>query len=333
LSIQDSESTQKISELFVVKRFGATCRMAQVKATGDLSDANFPKDAEGRVYHLGLKYGELANRIVIMGCSQRLELVKSLFDSPENVFVRNASRGFFTATGRYKGVPVSAVAIGMGTPMVDFFYREGRNITKGPLAIIRLGTCGTPRQDVPIGSIAVSETSRYCALNFDAGLDPALKEPRYTLTKPLGGDPELLKVFEEELVKSVSLFNPKHRVVRAGDVTADSFYSTQGRIDPHFDDQNADLIDIITSTYPEAVSIQMETYVMYYLSKICYTKDIASAACGIVLAQRKSGEFLDHDSKHGLEKCAGIASLDALIRWGDDKQGLMDNDPDCVWNK
>ncbi len=25
---------------------------------GDLSDANFPMDAEGRVYHLGVKYGE-----------------------------------------------------------------------------------------------------------------------------------------------------------------------------------------------------------------------------------------------------------------------------------
>ena len=52
------------------------------------------------------------------------------------------SRGFTTYTGRFNSTLVSIVATGMGTAMMDFLVRESRAVVKGPMAIVRLGSCG-----------------------------------------------------------------------------------------------------------------------------------------------------------------------------------------------
>lgn len=53
---------------------------------------------------------------------------------------------------------------------------------------------------------------------------------------------------------------PDRAVVPCTDVTADSFYSSQGRIDPSFADHNSTLVDEIIELYPDTGSFQMETY-------------------------------------------------------------------------
>lgn len=45
-----------------------------------LSDANFPHTADGRVYHLGVKRGEVANRILTVG----EQIATSKFESKGN---------------------------------------------------------------------------------------------------------------------------------------------------------------------------------------------------------------------------------------------------------
>lgn len=59
---------------------------------------------------------------------------------------------------------------------------------------------------------------------------------------------------------------PDRAVVTCTDVTADSFYSSQGRTDPNFTDHNSTLIDEIIGLYPDTGSFQMETYQLYVLS-------------------------------------------------------------------
>lgn len=295
-----------------------------------LSDANFPKDPEGRVYHVGLKYGELANRIMIMGDPERARTISRFFDNPDDLFVRVTTRGYTTYTGRYKGVPMSVMAIGMGPAMVDFLYRECRSITQGPLAFIRLGTCGTPSTEIDIGTVCVSDSSRFCAINYEACLRGAPQSERYSLTSPVKADHELVAELTKSLEATLAPLNRK--VVVAGDITADSFYSSQGRIDPNFDDDNAGLIDMLATKHPEIGTLQMETFMMYYLSALCRAAPISSAACAIVLAQRKAGGFLDNDTKHQLEKAAGTAIFETLLKWGVGKANLMDHDPACIWN-
>lgn len=300
-------------------------------STGDLADANFPMDAEGHVYHVGLKRGQLANRIIIVGDKSRANIVSSFFDTPEKTFVFESSRGFTTHTGKYNGVPLTVMSIGMGTSMVDFMVRESRAIVSGPIAIIRLGTCGTPKPDVPVGSIAVAKDTVMCYQNFEGFYDRKEKTKAidyYHVTKPLNTDQALT----ESLVNELKVAVPERAVVTCTDVTADSFYSSQGRTDPRFADHNSTLIDEIIELYPDTGSFQMETYQLCHLANISGGSICGTAAC-IILAQRRSGAFLSHDEKHHLEATCGKAVLETISKWKPkDGEAIMDDDT-CVWNK
>lgn len=49
-----------------------------------------------------------------------------------------------TITGRYKGVPVSIVSTGMGSPNTDFFVREVRECLSGDMLVVRLVISSSP---------------------------------------------------------------------------------------------------------------------------------------------------------------------------------------------
>lgn len=72
-----------------------------------------------------------------MGSPSRAHTVASHFDAAPKPFELASERGFLTITGRYKGVPVSVVSIGMGHPNVDFFVREVRECLSGDMLIVR----------------------------------------------------------------------------------------------------------------------------------------------------------------------------------------------------
>jgi uridine phosphorylase len=80
-----------------------------------ISNANFPRDEEGRVYHIGVKLGDIANRILTVGDHVRARKIAAYLDTEEEtghpIFENSSQRGFLTITGRYKGVPVSIMAM------------------------------------------------------------------------------------------------------------------------------------------------------------------------------------------------------------------------------
>uniref|UniRef100_A0A6B2LCH8 Nucleoside phosphorylase domain-containing protein n=1 Tax=Arcella intermedia TaxID=1963864 RepID=A0A6B2LCH8_9EUKA len=281
-----------------------------MRATGDLKDANFPMDAEGRVYHLTLKRGELANRVLVVGDPQRAELLSVLFDDQSKVFKRISNRGFTTYTGTISNVPISIMAIGMGLAMIDFMIREARHIVDGPMVIIRLGTCGTPRDDIGIGTVVVSQNSAALTVNYEAFINGNSEKSHYNLSSMIPADKDVT----EELYNNLKSNITGSPVALTDDVTTDTFYSSQGRIDDQFDDHNGTLIDQIVSRYASVGSIQMETFHLFHLARLS-RGSIKAAACAIVLAQRRVNSFLDNDKKHHLEKTAGKACLDTLIHW------------------
>lgn len=287
---------------------------AETQVIGDPKGTNFPMDAEGRVYHLGLKRGEVANRILLVGDPERAKLIRESLDNPKETFHYVSNRGFTTYTGTKNGKPISIMAIGMGMPMMDFAIREIRAITDGPLYVIRLGSCGTPRSDISIGTVVVANQSYGILTDYDAYhiTDPSLSSLAcFKLTKPLQPDLALHKKLVTSLTNALESFP----VVEATDATADTFYGSQGRLDPSFDDRNASLIDQILEQHPDTASLQMETFHLYHLAKLneyAKQKMIHVAACAIVLAQRKSDDFLSNEVKHLIEKKAGNACLEAL---------------------
>jgi uridine phosphorylase len=79
-----------------------------------IQDANFPRDAEGRTYHVGTKSGEVANRIITVGDYTRAYRISKSFDGGKAKFEFESHRKFLTLTGTFQGVPITVVAIGMG---------------------------------------------------------------------------------------------------------------------------------------------------------------------------------------------------------------------------
>jgi len=295
-----------------------------------IQNANFPMDPDGRVYHLGVKCGEVANRILSVGDTARAKLLTLFLDDPEHLHVIS-NRGFTVFTGRFKEVPISIIATGMGTAMMDFVVRECRSVVTGSMAIIRFGTCGTSQPSIPIGSIVVADHSILVRRNPDHwnvsqdGAVPSENVPAYEISRPVPADPLLCDTLFQRLTNELG-----HIVVRGTNATGDSFYSSQGRHDPNFRDDNRKLLDNLMEMHSNLISLEMETFQLLYLARCSVSQSVRGAAATIVLAQRKSNEFLDNETKHELEKKGGTACLQSLIDYPLDD--VMDG-PECVWNQ
>ncbi|EGC35231.1 hypothetical protein DICPUDRAFT_79031 [Dictyostelium purpureum] len=275
---------------------------------GNATNANFPVDDRGAVYHLGVAKGELSPRILTVGDSERAaKLRNELLEDAEKPV---SHRGFVIHNGKYKGVKVSIVSIGMGPSMMDFLVREGRYVVEGPMAIIRYGTCGSLK-DVKVGSLAVASQAVLIRRNPDFWHQDKHSDCKnYDISLPVDGDKELVQTLTNEFR---STFTDRETVVGIN-ATADSFYSSQGRIDPEFDDDNHNLINTLIEKFDNKVTtLEMETFQLYHLSKRS-KQPIKAAAATIILANRLSNAFLDNETKSRLEIEGGRACLDALIK-------------------
>ena len=275
--------------------------------------------SDGKNLHMDLAKGDLSNRVVTVGSAARAEIIASFLDeSPEKKRIVS-SRGFTTITGYYRGVSVSVVSIGMGPSMMDFFVRESRAVVDAPMAMVRFGTCGGLSLQAPAGSIVVSSGgSGYVSRNPDAfenfyssSSSSADRVSPYTFAKVAPADEGLSELVAEELAAAVG---QKAAVLKGVNVTADSFYSSQGRIDDRgFDDSNDGIIDAITSNYPGALTMEMESFTLLHLAKCCKIPIVATAAA-IVVANRIDAAVVDGDTLTLLERDGGRAILEAIIK-------------------
>ncbi|KAG0208596.1 hypothetical protein BGX28_000520 [Mortierella sp. GBA30] len=302
-----------------------------------MTNANFPMDAEGRTYHVGIKRGELANRVLTVGDPARAIILSRSLDGvdldntppktiPANLFSYSSHRGFLTITGTYKGVPVSIVAIGMGISMMDFFVRECRAVVDGPMLIVRLGSCGS-LSEATVGDICVPSGSYLVQRNYDYFADDSdvSSSKPYHLSKVFEADPEITKT----LVKNMAAKLGENHVWSGINATADSFYSSQGRQDLNFVDANQDLFAGLVSHEPNTMTLEMETFTLYHLAKTSTTSplgqseltngeskgknSIRAGACMMVFAQRKTNAFISKEDVARVEPLAGQAVFDSLV--------------------
>ncbi|TBU25663.1 purine and uridine phosphorylase [Dichomitus squalens] len=235
-------------------------------------DANFPRTLDQRVYHLGLRAGEVANRIITLGTPSRAHGIASYLDPVPTAFELTSERGFTTITGRYKGVPVSIVSIGMGHPNADFFVREVRECLNGEMVVVRLGSCGA-LIDVPVGSVVVPKGSIAVTRNYDFDFVSGTSEGQpYRLSKPVMAD----QLLHEAIVKALRTTRPTgintSIVDHALNASADSFYSSQGR-QTSFPDHNSDLISRLMTEHRDLATFEMETFHILHLAA-CWAPEV-----------------------------------------------------------
>ena len=118
-----------------------------------------------RLYHLGIKKGDLADNVFIVGDPARAVRVSQKFDTIDREI---SNREYLTFTGTYKGIDVSVIGTGIGTDNVEIALVEAyiahefdlksstRNSGCGPMTFIRLGTSGGVQPDIKPGTLAIA---------------------------------------------------------------------------------------------------------------------------------------------------------------------------------
>ena len=133
---------------------------------------------DGTIFHLHLHPQDIADTIILVGDPGRVDIVASVFDEG-SIECNVSSRELHTITGRYCGKRVSVISTGMGTDNIDIVVTELDAlanidfVTRMPkkehkrLTLLRIGTCGAIRPEIPLGSYIFSEMS----VGFDGVLN------------------------------------------------------------------------------------------------------------------------------------------------------------------
>jgi uridine phosphorylase len=126
-----------------------------------IAESELILDKRGAIYHLGVRPGEIASVILLVGDPNRVEKVSRHFDSLE---FKLQHREFITHTGYLGTKRISVISTGIGPDNIDIAMNEidalanidfnTRTIKPQlhSLNIIRLGTSGSLQPDIPVDS-------------------------------------------------------------------------------------------------------------------------------------------------------------------------------------
>lgn len=196
------------------------------------------------IFHLHLKPGQLADKIILVGDPGRVSLVASHFESIE---CEVESREFHSITGTCKGKRLTVLSTGIGCDNIDIVLNEldalvnidfttrTENLRHRTLELVRIGTCGGLQPFTPLGTFVCSQKSIGFdgLLNFYAGrnevCDLALEEaftahmnwnPQLCAPYVIDANPELLnRINQGDMVNGITVacggfFGPQGRELR-----------------------------------------------------------------------------------------------------------------------
>lgn len=103
--------------------------------------------------HIGAKYGEIAETIIMAGDPLRAKFMAEKF--LDDIVQFNNVRGMLGFTGTYKGKRVSVMGHGMGIPSIAIYTYELYNFY-GVKTIIRVGSAGSINSDLHLGDLAIA---------------------------------------------------------------------------------------------------------------------------------------------------------------------------------
>ena len=201
-------------------------------------------NADGSAFHLHLQPQFLADKIILVGDQNRVDMVASFFDEG-SIECDVQSREFHTITGRYQGKRISCISTGIGTDNCDIVMNEidalanidfatrTEKTEKRSLEIVRVGTCGGMQEDIPLGTFLVSEKSigfdgvlafyegrdEVCDLGFENALADFIHYP----TK--AARPYVVAA-NKDLVNRIA----GNDMMRGCTIAANGFYGPQGRV-------------------------------------------------------------------------------------------------------
>lgn len=198
-------------------------------------------NGDGSVFHLHLRPGELADRVILVGDPRRVTLIGQYLDERE-LEVQN--REFHTITGRFRGKRVSIVSHGIGCDNIDIVLNEldalvnidfkSRTVCPEPrqLSLVRIGTSGSLQPDIPVGAYVIAQKSigldgvLYFYANSERVRDIEMEhELMSQLTWPIEGVRPYVVSANASLVERIAT----DRFIMGMTIAANGFYGPQGR--------------------------------------------------------------------------------------------------------
>lgn len=196
---------------------------------------------DGSAFHLHLKPGQIAHKVILVGDPGRVEMVAAHFEKKE---LEVYNREFHTVTGVYKGKPITVLSTGIGCDNIDIVVNELDALVNidfktrqekqdhVTLELVRIGTCGGLQEFTPVGTYICSEKSVGFdgLLNFYAGRNDVCDlEFEKAFTEHVSWNPLLCAPY---VIDS----NPELRdriagtdMVRGVTIACGGFYGPQGR--------------------------------------------------------------------------------------------------------
>ncbi len=255
-------------------------------------------NADGSIYHLGLRPGDVSDLILTVGDPDRVPVVSAYFDSIELV---RRQREFITHTGYVGKQRLTVISSGIGTDNVEILMTEldalfnidfaQRTVKPSltPLRFIRLGTSGSLRKELPVDSLVASESAvgldtlmQFYPLpqsDWEHAIGTALQNALQLAFTPycVAGCADLLSRFGGDFLRSNTL-------------TCPGFYAPQGR-SLRLLAKRGNYLQAINDFRMNGYSVgnfEMETAGYYALAKILNHKFLSLNA---ILANRETGEF------------------------------------------
>ena len=244
-----------------------------------------------RQYHIDLEAGELAEYVLLVGDPGRVRKVSAHWDT---VDLERSNREITTATGTYRGMPISCMSSGMGTDNVEIVLAEVMEITERP-TFIRIGSSGALQPEIRLGDLIVSTGAVRLENTTDFYVHPGF---------PAIAHRDVVWALERGC---------RDQGVRYHDgltATASGIYAPQGR-----------QMRTLPVRYPElaeelrrqrVANLEMESSALFVLAHLA---GLRSGTVCAAYAQRTDGTFLEGAAKEAAEaRCidAGLAGIHLL---------------------
>ena len=250
------------------------------------------KTADNRIYHLGLKTGEVGRYVILPGDPKRCQKIARHFENP---VLMADSREYTTYTGTLDGEKVSVTSTGIGGPSAAIALEE--LVLLGADTFIRVGTSGGMDMKVLGGDVVIASG----AIRMDgAGLEYV------PIEFPAVADIEVVC----SLVEAAKKLNQKYHV---GVVQCkDSFY---GQHDPGRMPVSYELLNKWQAWLRAgALTSEMESATLFVIASYLRVR-IGSVllACG---NQERQAAGLDNPLSHDTEIPTAVAveAIRGLIR-------------------
>lgn len=266
-----------------------------------ISNAELILNADGSIYHLNLRPEDIAPTILTVGNPDRVARVSRYFDE---VRVKKEKREFVCHTGRIGQTELSVLSTGIGPDNIDIVINELDALvnidfdTRAPKArhtalnIIRIGTSGSLRADLPVDSFVASA--------YGIGLDNMLSFYQYQQNLAEAELEDELRAFLKEKMDlpfyvcagSKALLETVGQGMHRGiTLTAAGFYGPQGRqlrLQPRFNTERMEQLGHFYFGQTPITNFEMETAAIYGLSRMLGHRALST---NVILANRPAGQF------------------------------------------